>query len=172
MNKQFVWKSGARLKADAQSVGVALERLQKKHADALTPRIVVDAARPKGSQLHACFEWDDVRASELYREQQARHVLGSIRVVIVEDDSVDDEQIKRVYVNVEQRVGNDLERRYVPVARLSEDRALYRQVLAQAAKDIAAFRARYAEFASIADVAKAAERALLALSEEEQNATT
>ncbi len=75
-------------------------------------------------------------------------------------------------MNVEERVGDGVERRYVPVARLSEDRALYRQVLAQAMRDIAAFRSRYAEFAALADIANVAERALLALREEEQTATS
>src|SRR5687767_282224 len=80
----YHWTPGARFKADAQKVGTALAKLSEKHDARLTARIVVDAARPKNSVLHTCFEWDDVRAAELFREEQARKVLHSIRAVNAE----------------------------------------------------------------------------------------
>ena len=48
----------------------------------MTATAVVDAARPSGSQLHRYFEWDDIKAAESWRHEQARHLLRSIEVQI------------------------------------------------------------------------------------------
>lgn len=153
MDARFAWKQGARFNADAQHVGEALTALHQDNGGALTARVVVDAARPIESPLHACFEWDDLRAAELYRENQARQVLASIRVVSQEHGG---EQLSRVYVNVIEQVGDEMERRYVPLSRIATDADLYRQVLKRAAMDLQAFEDRYKQFVSLREIAREA----------------
>lgn len=48
----------------------------------LTPRLVVEAAADDTSPLHSLFTWDDTVAAQAFREEQARHVIRSVRVVI------------------------------------------------------------------------------------------
>lgn len=154
---RYSWRSGTRIKAEAQIVGETLQRLSTENGDSLTARVVVDAARPFDSPLHGCFEWDDLRAAELFRETQARHVISSIRVL---DNERGSQTVTRVFVNVVENVGDDLQRRYVPLARVATDADLYRQVLNRAANDLRAFEDRYAQFATIATVARTAREQL------------
>jgi hypothetical protein len=86
---EYIWASGSRFAKSTlapQVAGVELERLQQEHGGRITPVDVVEAARPVGTPLHPVFEWDDARAGELYRVDQARHVIGAIRVVQPRND--------------------------------------------------------------------------------------
>lgn len=152
----YMWTPGAHITADAQPVGEELERLQRRNGERLTARIVVDAARSEESPLHAAFEWDDVRAAERYREDQARHVLACIRIVDTwaEDGSV--EKTMRAFVNLTETVGTDEQRAYIPIARVLSDRDLLAQALARAASELRSFEDRYASFEVIAASARMA----------------
>lgn len=68
---------------------VIRERLEAlAQAGRLAPRDVVADARAKDSPLHECFEWDDKKAGSRYRLMQARRLIGSVQVVIVEETRV------------------------------------------------------------------------------------
>ena len=161
---EYKW-GNAWVNADAQRVGERLEVLQHLNGERLTPRLVVEDARPIDSPLHPCFEWDDVRAAELHREHQARQVLRSIRVVTQEDDHTPREA--RMFVNVIETRGDDEPQHgYVTMARVMSDGELFQQVLHQAARDLAAFEDRYAQFQALVDVGRAAREQVLALTEQ------
>jgi hypothetical protein len=53
----------------------ALKLLSKRHGGLLQPEIVVDAARPVSSPLHAYFTWDDTEAANKCRIEEARRLL-------------------------------------------------------------------------------------------------
>lgn len=55
--------------------------LEKKHSR-LTPALVVKAARNPKSPLHSAFEWDDSKAGEMYRLEQARSLIANVRAKI------------------------------------------------------------------------------------------
>jgi hypothetical protein len=78
---KYVWIPGTAIAADAQACGEQLASLEQQTA--LTPRVVVDAARPADAPLHPAFEWNDAAAAEAHRETQAQRLLGAIRVVRV-----------------------------------------------------------------------------------------
>lgn len=153
MTKTYSFRSGSHVKGDPQAVGEALDALQEENGQRVTARIVVDAARPDESPLHPCFEWDDVRAAELYREEQARDVIASVRVVTQNGTQ---QKIQRAYVNVVENVGGDEQRGYVPMARVLSDGDLYRQVCEQAAKDLKSWEDRYSEFETLARIGRSA----------------
>lgn len=90
-------------KTPAQIAGEECERLENT-PDGLTPKSLVDASRPKDAPLHNEFEWRDDVAAEMYREQQARHIICNLRIVPVESR---EESVTRAFVNVrsEQKPG-------------------------------------------------------------------
>lgn len=54
----------------------------------LTPERVVLDARDPNSPLHGEFEWDDSKAAASHRLDQARRLISSVRVRIVEESRV------------------------------------------------------------------------------------
>jgi len=54
----------------------------------LSPQEIVEAARAEGSALHECFEWDDTKAAESWRIEQARDLIRRVKIeVVIEDRS-------------------------------------------------------------------------------------
>lgn len=150
----YKWTEGAHIKADAQQVGEALVELQADNGERLTPRVVVDAARPDGSPLHPCFEWDDVRAAELHREDQARHIVRCIRV---EQPASDNRmEMRRVFVNVIESIDGEDQHGYVSVARVMSDEDLRQQLIVQARKELESFKKRYAELSDLVAITETA----------------
>lgn len=65
------------------NVAKELDRIAKAAPDGvLTPAAVVDAARDESHPLHDRFEWDDSKAAEAHRLNQARVLIRSVRVVV------------------------------------------------------------------------------------------
>lgn len=163
MATEFKWAAGSRMSkkiAEPSVVGEALETLQQENGGRITARVVVDAARPIESPLHSCFEWDDVRAAELHREDQARHVINSIRIVQRSDDPKKEPQLIRAYVNLEETVGDETQRAYLPMARVFNDADLLQQAIRRAASELRAFEDKYAEFDAIAKAARTARESI------------
>lgn len=144
----YHWTPGAHVAGNAQSVGERLDALQRSNGERLTPRMVVDDARAEDSPLHNCFMWDDVRAGEMYRESQARLILRSIRVEDV-NWATDVRVNRRVFVNVAEQVGADLQNAYVPISRVLASEDLRHQLIIQARKELQSFKRRYAEISEL-----------------------
>lgn len=70
----YEWKEGTRIGADAQKVGEELELIEHRDAKA----VVEFAKKRKSSELHKCFEWNDSKAADEYRLEQARHLMRLI----------------------------------------------------------------------------------------------
>src|SRR5262245_27290044 len=82
--KTTFFTPGSRLPDDqAEVVEEALAEISDERGF-LTPRAVVEAARPEGSTLHPYFLWDDQAAAEEYRLAQARHLVRSVTVRVVD----------------------------------------------------------------------------------------
>lgn len=61
--------------------GSVIEELNKLAKNGrLTPRDVIDYARPDDSPLHEYFEWDDSIAADQYRLYQARKLIARVEV--------------------------------------------------------------------------------------------
>lgn len=152
MSMIYQWKEGTRYSIGAQ---IAAERLMqiKEDRGALTPRAVVDDAVHDNSPLHKCFEWDDVKAADAFRIEEARKLIGSIVVAQVDETPVPKETRAFVHTNLE---GPRYEAIQVAVQR-ADMRA---EILGRAQQEIKMWRARYAAYSEFAQVHGAIDRLL------------
>ena len=57
------------------------EILDIKKKSGLTAEAIVEQAKKKKSELHEFFEWDDTKAAEQWRIQQARILINEVKVL-------------------------------------------------------------------------------------------
>lgn len=140
----YQWKGAACIKADAQQAGLVCEQLEQ--TGGLTAKRLLDASRPQDAPLHDEFEWNDTEAAEKYREQQARHIINSLTIV------VDEQLVTRAFVNI-RTVGSS----YESISIIVQQEDKYAALLDQCKKELQAFLKKYnsiKELAPIADAAK------------------
>lgn len=75
----YQWKLSGLYSVPAQTAGEELTRIHEKRGS-LTPAGIVDESRPEHAPLHPVFEWDDWKAAEEWRKQQAKHLVCCIVV--------------------------------------------------------------------------------------------
>ena len=80
----YQWKQASFIKADANVAGKMCEQLEQTVG--LTAKSLLDANRPEDAPLHNEFEWDDNKAAEQYREQQARHIINCLCIAPENND--------------------------------------------------------------------------------------
>jgi hypothetical protein len=122
------------------SVRDELERIYNADGT-LTPRAVVDDARPDDATLHPCFEWDDSIAGEQYRLDQARHLIRSVKVTVAPARKTKALTV-RAFHNV---AAPDEPRRYVPLRVLMDDPDTADTVLARARDEWRHLRRKYSD---------------------------
>ena len=111
---KFEFKKGSRVKGvSADVAGNELARIYQQEQQ-LKPAKVVDESRPEAAPLHPVFEWDDKVAAEKHREDQARHLIRSVRVI-----NPYDEKQERTYVHVKSLES------YQPVEKVAKSVNLY-----------------------------------------------
>lgn len=82
----YNWKmKGLAKKVDPSIAANELQRIQSVYGS-ITPEILVKEAKKRNSPLHKIFEWNDTKAAENYRLQQARILLNNIQVTIITDN--------------------------------------------------------------------------------------
>lgn len=127
-----------------------LTRLAKANDGRLTPDNVVDAAQDEASPLHQCFEWDNDAAAHMFRVEQARHLIRSVRV-----DVTTSHHTVRVPAFVHDPECERGEQGYVSIRQLSSDEDKSREVV-------------IAEFSRAASALRRARAVAMALGIEEQ----
>ncbi len=68
-----------------EEVRKELEAIERERG-IIEPAVVVAAARDPDSALHEFFEWDDSKAADAHRIQQARQLIARIKVQMVGGD--------------------------------------------------------------------------------------
>ncbi|MCZ2344372.1 MAG: hypothetical protein LC104_21640 [Bacteroidales bacterium] len=121
----------------------------------LTPSAVLNSARNPQSPLHRFFIWDDTEAAARYRECQAYCLIRSIKVTIQPTGSKP--VTVRAFVNIKEAEGDgtiNFRHRgtYIPIENALIDEESKRQMLANARRDLAAFRAKYSTLNELASV--------------------
>lgn len=118
-----------------------------KRDGTLRPPVIVEEARPKRSPLHKYFEWEDGRAAELYRLDQARRMIQRYEIVLVESCP----NPVRAFVSFaeDRKTGGAGYRQMARVMRDPEQRA---GLLEQALAELRRLRARYGHLQELAQV--------------------
>lgn len=143
---RYEWKDGCRLGGDAVSVGREIDRIRKKYKG-LDPVRVVEEARPKTSPLHRYFEWDDSRAAEHHRLQQARMLIASITIVELPKQII---PIRAFVKTVEKgRTG------YEATTRIMSNKDSRKLILARAYQELQTWKERYESYQEFAKVVAA-----------------
>lgn len=140
--------------ANAQAIGERLEHIMRRKGR-LTPQVVVEDAKPKGSPLHDYFEWNNDLAAEQYRTMQAKEIIAS--VYIVQPSAVASEPVvARAFVSVD----HNADAHYEPIATVLSDAAMYAQVCRRAHAELVSFQERYADFFSLKQIGEKAAAAV------------
>lgn len=141
---KYTFTPSSHIKADPQIAGEMCEELER--TGGLTAKRLVDANRAADAPLHNCFEWNNRKAAELYREEQARHIIRCI--VIVPEET--NEPVRKFF-NIEYK---EPEYKSIEAILKSEDdtEKLFRRCLAElnsVRRKYASVQKAYAVFAAI-----------------------
>lgn len=135
-------------KANAQKIGEELQAITDANKGRLTPKDVVERARNPRNTLHKHFEWDDAKAADAHRLEQAREL---IRVVRVEDEA--HSEPVRAFLSLQ-----DNGVAYRSVGEVQSSPALQEIVLKQALRDLRAFEQRYRDMKDVCEDIREAQR--------------
>ena len=127
-------------KADAEKVYSELETIRTK-----SPQNIVDYAEEHpNSELYKCFTWDDSKAANEWRKQEARQV---VRLLVFADD----ETKQPTQIRVLQKATDA----YEPVKTIVRNNDEYAKLLARAKAELKAFRERYKQINELEKVLEA-----------------
>lgn len=126
----YQWKSGARIRADAQLAGEMCMKLADEGR--LTAKDLLDESRPVDAPLHDEFEWDDGLAAESWREHQARNIINSLLIVPEKSEPV------RGFFKIEQA-----ERNYHSVTAILSRKDTAQRLFDNAMRELVAFQRKY-----------------------------
>ena len=124
---------------DAETAAQELDRIKDEYG-VLTPELVVMESRSEDAVLHRCFVWDDAEAAEKWRREQARKLIGNLRIIIKHEKV---EYSVRAFVNV--RPAEGVSRSFVPLTEVIHNKDAYDDLLAQAKTDMESFVLKYSQ---------------------------
>jgi len=142
---QYEFKAGSQITGvKAGTAGRYLDRLRTRSGGDLTPRMVVDAARPENAMLHPYFEWNNRAAAEKYRLAQAGHL---IRCIVIVEGEGEDAETTRAFHYV--RRSGESQKVYVHMREVFDEDELKAQVLEDARRELIGWKTRYAQYREV-----------------------
>lgn len=132
-------------KADATTVANEIKSI----GDEITPKQIVDYARNENSELHKCFTWDDTKAAEKWRLQEARQVVCQLQLVTVGNDEKEEPTPLRVFYKTDNSEG------YKPTQLIVQNMDEYGKLLAKAKEELQTFKAKYKAISELEKVFEA-----------------
>ena len=137
----YKFTEGAIHHVPAQVVGPIFDRMGNEGR--LTPKNVVDEARPEESPLHPEFEWDDAVAAEKWRKKQAQLLI--IHTIRIQEDNPTATPVRAFHVTVEKS-------HYEPVDLILKDEAKREVLLENAKRELISFKKKYSALQELASV--------------------
>jgi hypothetical protein len=144
----YQWKSGSRIKADAQKSGELFERLSNTE-EGLTARTLLDANRPKNAPLHNEYEWNDETAADNWRLHQSRHFINSIAIIATTSEDVET-PVRAFHITTS-------ESKYEPITAIIKEPDKYAALLKSAKAELMSFKNKYNTLRELTPVLKAIE---------------
>ena len=145
MDMVFKFRESAGLGGNAQVVGETFHAISKRNGK-LTPVLVVDSARSVKSPLHRYFEWNDKKAADEHRKEQARYLISC--VVTIEQDGEATRPV-RSFVSINHS--------YEPIEVVMSNAGMREQALQDVRDAIGSLREKLKAFEEFADVLAALE---------------
>ena len=105
-------------KPSRKEIDAEISRIYNENGS-ITPDLVIKAAKDPNNVLHHLFEWDDSKAGNAYRVDQARQIITSVKINIVTESRT----ISAVSYVRDPRLPND-QQGYISVAKLKTDKDL------------------------------------------------
>lgn len=139
----YQWKSGSRIKGDAQKAGELFEKLSQTE-QGLTARTLLDANKPKNAPLHNDYEWNDEIAAEEWRLHQSRHFLNSLTITMITEKN-EQTLVRAVFITTEKS-------KYEPITAIIQDKSKYSELLETAKQELYAFQRKYANLKELKPV--------------------
>lgn len=152
MKMVYEFKESCHFGGDPQAVGEKLHSLRKSRGQ-LTPTEVMKEARRASSILHRYFEWDNRKAGEKFRLEQARVLITSI--VTISMEGTETESI-RSFV----KINNSFE----PIEIVMSDSVMREQALSEVYESIGYLKDKLKAFKEFADILLALDQAQRAAS--------
>lgn len=143
-------------KQKAESAGRELEKLEKEFGW-LDPKRVVSRAKAKRSPLHGFFTWDDSEAARLQRLNEARSLVRSVEVKIIDLGAKKKTVMIRAFVNL--RRGRNPGEPYYSTVRVMKDRDLREVLVEKALEEATAWHRRYSHLSELAGIFQSIDRA-------------
>lgn len=99
----------------------------------ISAKEILEKAKDPKSELHKCFEWDDKKAAEKWRLQQAKTLVCNL---VFEMPDEKDEPIRVFHITTEQSV-------YKPTKMILQQPDEYQSLLNNAKAELQAFKRKY-----------------------------
>lgn len=131
----YDWKTGARIKGDAQASGELFEKLSHTE-EGLTAETLLNANKPKSAPLHDDYEWDNEIAGEKWRLHQSNHFLNSLTICLVSAETNESVQTRAVHITTEPH-------KYEPITEIVQVQSKYECLLSNALSELQAFQRKY-----------------------------
>lgn len=129
----YKWKTNY-FKTSAEVAAGVMDELSQEGR--LTAANLVDASRPEDAPLHREFEWDNDKAAEMYRQDQARLMIRNI--VIINEQS-EQQETTRAFVHIKEEETST----YEPILVVVKDEDKLQKLYETAKRELAAFRLKY-----------------------------
>lgn len=147
----YEYRVGGLQKASAQVAGDECERLANS-AGGLTPERLVEASRPISAPLHGEFEWNDRKAADKYRKQQARCIIDNLYITVTGEETI----TTRAFVSLKETpVGA-----YTPMTQVMSSEELTDSLMETAERELESFRAKYKRLTKLQGVMNAIDAVL------------
>ena len=128
------------------------EIIRKEHKGILKPSDVVETASDKNNILHKNFEWDDSKAGVAYRLWQARQLIKSVKVEIIDYDL----PLISPYVSIKE-YRNDENGGYRLLADVLKDENLKKELLKEALAEFNRVKREYKQLKELVPIFEAIE---------------
>ena len=144
---KYSFASNARIPVSPQVAGEVCERIDREGR--LTPKSLVDESRPTDAPLHKCFEWNDAIAAEKYRENQAGHIIRSLRIV---PEGSRTKEPTKAFISIVTNSESGDQFQYKGIARVLKTREDREYMLISAKRELIAFQRKYSSLKELSDV--------------------
>lgn len=130
---------------EAQKIGEILEKIEKEKGG-VQPSDIVEEARTNDF-LNNFFEWDNRRAGEMYRLEQARNL---VRQIVIRVEEIEDKPPIRAYVSVNNSVTRNKE--YVHIYSAMSRSDYKTQIISKALNELNGWTLRYEQYKELGEI--------------------